>query len=413
MACIHIVLRDGFKFQFRWMTQTSSTGTKALSGDRKPASQVTGKGCQDSWPYNESKTWVVVSSPSTSKAILKEHDSLFCDRKVPESILSQPYQHHEFSLVWLPVSTLWRSYRKICNMHIFNRQKLDASQDLRRKKIKDLLSYVEENCRAGKAIDFGQAAFNTSINLLSNTIFSIDLVHPNERKFKDTVWGMMEEAGKPNLSDHFPLLKKLHLQGTSHHNTLYAGEMFEKRQEHGCSISTESKDITNYKLINRVHIQDLLIAGNDTASITMEWAMAELLHNPEALSKVKLELEQIVSKGNPIEESDITRLPYLQAVIKETFRLYPTVPLLVPRKAKRFLGSDVDFKGQNFELIPFGAGRRICPGLSLAIRMLYLMLGSLINSFDWMLEDENMDMEEKFGPTIKKAKPLRTIPIAI
>ncbi|XP_052288593.1 geraniol 8-hydroxylase-like [Citrus sinensis] len=197
---------------------------------------------------------------------------------------------------------------------------------------------------------------------------------------------------------------------------------------------------------------DLLIAGNDTASITMEWAMAELLHNPEALSKVKLELEQIVSKGNPIEEFDITCFPYLQAVIKETFRLYPTVPLLVPRKVsedidiagfvvpkgaqafvnvwaigrdesiwdnpcsfipERFLGSDVDFKGQNFELIPFGAGRRICPGLSLAIRRLYLMLGSLINSFDWMLEDENMDMEEKFGPTIKKAKPLRTIPIAI
>ncbi|KAH9697058.1 cytochrome P450 76C4 [Citrus sinensis] len=408
-------------------------------------------------------TTVVVSSPSTAKAILKEHDSLSCDRKVPESILSQPYRHHEFSLVWLPVSTLWRSYRKMCNMHIFTSQKLDASQDLRRKKIKDLLAYVEENCRAGKAIDFGQAAFNTSINLLSNTIFSIDLVHPNERKFKDTVWGMMEEAGKPNLSDHFPLLKKLDLQGIRRRNTLYAGKMFEvldrlidqrlkKRQEHGCSISTESKDIENCKLINRVHIQDLLIAGNDTASITMEWAMAELLHNPEALSKVKLELEQTVGKGNPIEESDITRLPYLQAVIKETFRLHPTVPLLVPRKVsedleiegfvvpkgaqvfvnvwaigrdesiwdnphsfmpERFLGSDVEFKGQHFELIPFGAGRRICPGLPLAIRMLYLMLGSLINSFDWKLENEDMDMEEKFGLTIKKAQPLRTIPIAI
>ncbi|KAH9697057.1 cytochrome P450 76C4 [Citrus sinensis] len=383
-------------------------------------------------------TTVVVSSPSTAKAILKEHDSLSCDRKVPESILSQPYRHHEFSLVWLPVSTLWRSYRKMCNMHIFTSQKLDASQDLRRKKIKDLLAYVEENCRA--------------------------------------VWGMMEEAGKPNLSDHFPLLKKLDLQGIRRRNTLYAGKMFEvldrlidqrlkKRQEHGCSISTESKDMLDTvlniiqdksEMIDTKHIKhlfaDLLIAGNDTASITMEWAMAELLHNPEALSKVKLELEQTVGKGNPIEESDITRLPYLQAVIKETFRLHPTVPLLVPRKVsedleiegfvvpkgaqvfvnvwaigrdesiwdnphsfmpERFLGSDVEFKGQHFELIPFGAGRRICPGLPLAIRMLYLMLGSLINSFDWKLENEDMDMEEKFGLTIKKAQPLRTIPIAI
>ncbi|ESR36862.1 cytochrome P450 family 76 subfamily C polypeptide 7 [Citrus sinensis] len=421
-------------------------------------------------------TTVVVSSPSMAKAILKKHDSSFCDRKVPESILSQPYRHHEFSLVWLPVSTLWRSFRKICNMYIFTSQKLDASQDLRRKKIKDLLAYVEENCRAGKAIDFGQAAFNTSLNLLSNTIFSIDLVHPNEREFRDIVLGMMKEAGKPNLSDHFPLLKKLDLQGIRRRNTLHASKMFEaldrlidqrlkKRQEPSCSASTESKDMLDTVLniiqdksekIDTKHIKhlfaDLLIAGNDTTSITMEWAMAELLHNPEVLSKAKLELEQTVGKGNPIEESDITRLPYLQAVVKETFRLHPAVPLLIPRKAsedveiagftvpksarvfvnvwaigrdestwdnphsfipERFLGSDVDFRGQNFELIPFGAGRRVCPGLPLAIRMLYLMLGSLINSFDWKLEDENMDMEEKSGLTIQKAQPLCAIPVAI
>ncbi|KAH9657552.1 cytochrome P450 family 76 subfamily C polypeptide 7 [Citrus sinensis] len=383
-------------------------------------------------------TTVVVSSPSMAKTILKEHDSLFCDRKVPESILSQPYQHHEFSLVWLPVSPLWRSLRKICNMHIFTNQKLDANQDLRRKKIKGLLAYVEENCSA--------------------------------------VWGIMEEAGKPNLSDHFPLLKMLDLQGIRRRNTLYAGKMFEvldrlidqrlkQRQEHGCSISIEPKDMLHTLLniiqdksveIDIKHIKhlfaDLFIAGNDTTSITMEWAMTELLHNPEALSKAKLELEQTVGKGNSIEESDIIRLPYLQAVVKETFRLHPPVPLLIPRKAledieiagftvpkgaqvfvnawaigrdestwdnphtfipERFLRSNVDFKGQNFELIPFGAGRRICPGLPLAIRMLYLMLGSLINSFDWKLEDENMDMEEKFGITIMKAQPLRAVPVAI
>ncbi|GAY66812.1 hypothetical protein CUMW_251760 [Citrus unshiu] len=186
--------------------------------------------------------------------------------------------------------------------------------------------------------------------------------------------------------------------------------------------------------------------------VSKENCRAEILHNPEALLKAKLELEQTVGKGNLIEESDITRLPYLQAVIKETFRLHPAAPLLIPRKAskdvnivgftvpkgaqvfvniwaigrdestwdnphsfmpERFLGSKVDFKGQNFELIPFGAGRRICPGLPLAIRMLHLMLGSLINSFDWKLEGENMDMEEKFGLTIQKAQPLHVVPVAI
>jgi cytochrome P450 len=184
--------------------------------------------------------------------------------------------------------------------------------------------------------------------------------------------------------------------------------------------------------------------------------MAELLQNPEVLSKAKIELEEVIGKGNPVEESDIARLPYLQEIVKETFQLHPTGPFLLPRKAeadveingyiipkgaqvlvnawaigrdrslwenensfmpKRFLGSEMDVKGRNFELIPFGGGRRICPGLPLAIRMLHLILGSLIHTFDWKLEDgvkrEDMNMEEKFGLTLQIAHPLRAIPIPV
>ncbi|KAK8495830.1 hypothetical protein V6N12_000695 [Hibiscus sabdariffa] len=177
----------------------------------------------------------------------------------------------------------------------------------------------------------------------------------------------------------------------------------------------------------------LFAAGTDTTSSTIEWAMAEVLRNPQVLLKAKKELEQAISKGNPIEECDINRLPYLQAIIKETFRLHPVVPLLLPRRA----GSDadlfgfkvpegsqvlvnvwaIDVKGRDFGLIPFGAGRRICPGLPLASRMLHLMLGSLINSFDWELDGgmspSEMNMEEKFGITLQMAEPLRAIPVLV
>ncbi|KAL7212811.1 hypothetical protein ACSBR2_015489 [Camellia fascicularis] len=199
--------------------------------------------------------------------------------------------------------------------------------------------------------------------------------------------------------------------------------------------------------------KDLFAAGTDTTSTTLEWAMTEILHNPKILSKARAELEQTIGKGKQVEESDITRLPYLQAIIKETFRLHPPAPLLLPHKVEtdvevcgftvpkgaqvlvnawaigrdpsiwenpnlfmpeRFLGSQVDVRGKDFELIPFGAGRRICPGLPLATRMVHLMLGSLINSFDWKLEDgiapEDMKMEEKFGFTLKLAQPLHAIP---
>lgn len=184
--------------------------------------------------------------------------------------------------------------------------------------------------------------------------------------------------------------------------------------------------------------------------------MTELLRNPKSLLKAREELEQTIGRDSFVQESDIARLPYLKAIIKETFRLHPAVPLLLPRKAgadveicgftvpkgakvfvnvwaidrdpilwenpeyfmpERFLGSDMDVRGRDFELIPFGAGRRICPGLPLAMRMLHLMLGSLIYSFDWKLEKgitpESMDMEDRFGLTLQKAQPLRVIPMQL
>ncbi|GLT78311.1 hypothetical protein SLA2020_498510 [Shorea laevis] len=153
--------------------------------------------------------------------------------------------------------------------------------------------------------------------------------------------------------------------------------------------------------------------------------MAELLCNPKVLLTARAELEETIRRGKQVEESDIVRLLYLEAVIKETFRMHPPAPLLLPRRAgadaeicgftvpegaqvlvnawaigrdpsiwemphcfmpDRFFGSEIDVKGRDFELIPFGGGRSICPGLPLVLRMLHLMLGSLINCFDWKLE---------------------------
>lgn len=188
------------------------------------------------------------------------------------------------------------------------------------------------------------------------------------------------------------------------------------------------------------------MAGTDTTAYGLERTMSELMHNPETMSKVKKELAETIGIGNPVEESDISRLPYLQAVIKEGLRMYPPAPLLLPRRAKtdvevcgytipqgaqininewaigrnpqvwddadvfspeRFLDSDIDVKGRHFKLTPFGSGRRICPGSPLAVRMLHLMLGSLINTFDWKLEN-NMDPKD-----MDLDQPLRAIPLVI
>ncbi|XP_030946371.1 geraniol 8-hydroxylase-like [Quercus lobata] len=423
-------------------------------------------------------TTVVISSATMAKEVLQTHDQLLSNRSIPDAI--RAHKQHELGLPWIPVSSRWRNIRKIFNSQLFAHKTLDANQNLRRKKVQELLADVHKSCLTNDAVDIGRAAFKTTLNLLSNTICSVDLADPNSdmaREFKELVWNIMEEVGKPNLADYFPVLRKVDPQGIRRRMTIYFGNMIElfdslinkrllTRKEPDSirnidmlntllDISEESTGEFDKTQIERLFL-DLFIAGNDTTSATLEWTMAELIHNPEVLSKAKEELNQIIGKGNQVEESDIARLPYLQAIVKETFRLHPPVPLLLPRKAEadveiqgftvpkgaqvlvnawaigrdssiwenpisfkpeRFMGSEIDVKGRNFELIPFGGGRRICPGLPLAIRMLHLMLGSLIHTFDWKLEDgfkpEDMSMEDKFGLTLQMAQPLRAIPIMV
>lgn len=200
------------------------------------------------------------------------------------------------------------------------------------------------------------------------------------------------------------------------------------------------------------------MAGTDTTTSTMEWAMAELLHNPQAMQKVQSELRSNYDPTKTLQESDVETLPYLKAVIKETLRLHPPLPFLVPHmamdtcqilsyhipketqilvnvwaigrdpkiwidplkfKPERFMqletSETLDFKGQHFEFIPFGSGRRMCPAVPLASRLLPLALGSLLLKFDWVLPDgsegEKMDMKEKMGMTLRKDVPLKVIPV--
>lgn len=198
-------------------------------------------------------------------------------------------------------------------------------------------------------------------------------------------------------------------------------------------------------------VQDLIIAGTETTSGTVEWVMTELLRVPGKMSRLRDEIKAVAGENGLIREADMSRLPYLQAVVKETFRLHPPLPFLLPRKAvsdvqingylvpknaqilvnvwasgrdpsiwenadgfvpERFLNDGqlpVDFRGRDFEMIPFGAGRRICPGLPLADRMVHLMVAALVGNFEWRVEEE-IEMEEKFGLSVVKATPITAIP---
>ncbi|CAI0420712.1 unnamed protein product [Linum tenue] len=419
-------------------------------------------------------TTIVASSPDTAREILQKHDKVLSDRHVPAA--AQVLDIHKFTIPALPVGSRWRNLRKVCNSYIFTTQRLDMNQDIRRVKVLGLLEGVRRHAaeRPGEALDVGKAAFKASLNALSSTILSMDLAEEEEEEEKSsgTAREFKELIGKPNLGDYFPVVARLDLQGIQRRSEGHLRKILnwfgwvidERRRD----LKSESYVSTNDMLDTLLAMgdtdhdskheeaaatMDLFVAGTDTTTSTLEWAMTELLRNSSTLAKAKKELDQIIGKDIQLRESDIPRLPYLQAIVKETFRLHPTTPLLLPRKAtadveihgftipkgaqilvnvwaigrdsttwddpksfvpERFLGSKVDVKGNNFELLPFGAGRRTCPGQSLALRMLHMMLGSLVHGFNWKLPDglklETLDMEEKFGLTLQKAKPLFAIP---
>ncbi|XP_055806263.1 geraniol 8-hydroxylase-like [Solanum dulcamara] len=420
---------------------------------------------------------VVISSSDMAKQVLQKQDLAFSSRSIPDTVQSDNF--HMSSVVWVPASQhQWRSLRKILNSHIFSINKLDATQHLRYKKMEDLIVYCQRSSEIGEAVDIGGAIFRTMLNLLSNTLFSRDLVDPYENsgeEFKDLVEGLMIDMGKPNLVDYFPVLKIVDPQGLRRYNSHFGkllkffhgliNERLELRKLKGKNTNdvldtllTASED--NLQDIDRKHIAtillDLFVAGTDTSSNVVEWAMTEILKASEIMRKAQAELVQVIGEGKAIEEADVARLPYLQCIIKETFRMHPPAPFLVPRKVEqdvevcgysvpkgskvminvwaigrdstlwedpsvfnpdRFKDSKLDVRGQDFELIPFGAGRRICPGLPLALRMVPVMIGTLLNTFKWKIEGDiapnDLDMQEKFGLILAKLRPLRAVPLPL
>ncbi|XP_022994552.1 cytochrome P450 71A1-like [Cucurbita maxima] len=196
----------------------------------------------------------------------------------------------------------------------------------------------------------------------------------------------------------------------------------------------------------------MFVAGSDTTAAALEWTMAELMRNPAAMKKAQEEVRTITGKKSKIEAEDIQKMEYIQFVIKESLRLHPPVPLLVPRETaadveidgyhipsktrvfvnawkiqrdpeywlnpnefipERFMDNSlVDYKGQDYEFIPFGSGRRKCPGMPFGVASFEHALANLLHWFDWKLPCGcELIVEEESGLTVRKKIPLLLNPI--
>lgn len=196
----------------------------------------------------------------------------------------------------------------------------------------------------------------------------------------------------------------------------------------------------------------MFAAGTDTTSTVLDWAMTELLRHPAVMEKLQREVRGVLNDRKDITDDDLEKMIYLKAVIKETLRHYPPIPLLIPRVAntdvkvkgydisagtvvminawaigrdpeswdepekfepERFLNSSIDYRGFGFELIPFGAGRRGCPGITFAVATIEFVLANLVGKFNWKLpdgkEEKDLDMSESPGLALHRVVPLLAV----
>ncbi|KAJ0752495.1 putative cytochrome P450 [Helianthus annuus] len=427
-----------------------------------------------------SKLHVVVNSMDLAKVVAREHDNTFANRNPPITGLTITYGGMD--LVWSNNNKHWRNVRKLLASQVLSNANLNASQSLRTHEVRKAVNEVYN--KIGTKIDINKTAFDTELNVVTNMLWGCSKSNEGGdfgemlEGFQEVESKIIELTGKPNISDFIPLLSRFDLQGMHKEMQrqleqverifnyiidrkikLKSSKVDETYEGDGrkdfLEILLELKDQKNDpKSFNIIHIKalliDIVVAATDTTSTMAEWVMAEILNNPNVMKNVQDELTEVIGMNSIVEESHFPKLRYLDAVIKETFRLHPPLPFLIQRcpdesckvggytipkgttvyinvwaiqrdpenwtnplefKPERFLNQKWDYNGNNFKFLPFGSGRRICPGLPLGEKMLVYILASLLHSFDWSLpKDEELELSDEFGFVTKKRKPLIAIP---
>ncbi|KAJ0476001.1 putative N-methylcoclaurine 3'-monooxygenase [Helianthus annuus] len=416
--------------------------------------------------------FVIGSSPMAATEIMKAHDRLPTYRWVPKAGQDGL---QDYSLIWATECTdHWKLLRSLCRTELFSAKGLDSQSILREKNVDKMVEFL--NNKQGKVVNIREVAFATTVNILGNICFSEDFVglegdEKESRGLKRALYRLMKLGTTPNVADFYPIFEGLDPQGLKKKTSEVMNEAFsvwghvikERRvkREYQKGSDLDERDFLDTMLrcgfsdlqINQLAVE-LFSGGTHSTASTIEWALAELIKNKEAMFMLRNELDKEIGSTTCIKESQVSQLPYLHACVKETLRLHPPAPLLHPQailegskimnynvpknsqliinvwamgrdpslwedpvsfKPERFCDSSVDFKGQDFKFLPFGVGRRMCPGYPYAIKQIHLMLASLVRNFDWFLPNNmedlsKLDMTENFGIISQRKKPLMVIP---
>ncbi|RVX15128.1 Cytochrome P450 83B1 [Vitis vinifera] len=382
-----------------------------------------------------------------AKEVMKTHDLEFSGR--PSLLGLRKLSYNGLDVAFSPYNDYWREMRKICVLHLFNSKRAQSFRPIREDEVLEMIKKISQFASASKLTNLSEILISLTSTIICRVAFSkrYDDEGYERSRFQKLVGEGQAVVGGFYFSDYFPLMgwvdKLTGMIALADKNfkefDLFYQEIIDEHLDPN-RPEPEKEDITDVLLKlqkNRLftidltfdHIKAVLmnifLAGTDTSAATLVWAMTMLMKNPRTMTKAQEELRNLIGKKGFVDEDDLQKLPYLKAIVKETMRLHPASPLLVPRetlekcvidgyeippKTLVFLGTSIDFKGQDYQLIPFGGGRRICPGLNLGAAMVELTLANLLYSFDWEMpagmNKEDIDIDVKPGITMHKKNAL-------
>ncbi|XP_020595365.1 premnaspirodiene oxygenase-like [Phalaenopsis equestris] len=411
---------------------------------------------------------MVITSPELAAESMKSHDLSFASR--PQFMGSKIILYNNGDIVFAPYGKLWAQLRKICTIELFSSKRVKHFRTIMDEEGNNLIEKIR--AADGLTVNMTELLLSVANTTISRTTFGKECTH--QHKIFSAVKDTFKYMSGFDLADLFPSYSFLgEINGMRRHllkvhkvlDTVL-DEVFEEHKTKSISNSINEPDEDLVDVLLRLKntgeldasvtmdnlkgvVVDLILGGTETTSAIMEWAMAELVRHPEAMRKAQLEVRETFKGRTKLHESDITNLPYLTMVIKEILRVRPPAPILVPRYCsetvelggytipagsrllinawaimrdpkfwkdpdtfipERVEEDEQDFNASRFQYMPFGGGRRICPGATFGLVSIEIVLAKLLYHFDWTLPGgkrlEDLDMEESIGLALTRKNPL-------
>ncbi|KAL3635083.1 hypothetical protein CASFOL_022137 [Castilleja foliolosa] len=420
---------------------------------------------------------LIISSAKLAKEVFKTQDVNFSGR--PIFLGQQKLSYNGLDIVFAPYGDYWREARKITAIHLFSAKKVQSFGPIRADQVARMINNISSLASTNQVVNLSEMAMALSGNVICRIAFGKsydDDESEKMRRFDEVLHEVQRLMATFFVSDYFPAF------GWVDKLTGLIGQLdkaFERLDSFFREVINEHLDQNRPKSVNddildiliqlkehkrscsvdmnwdniKALLMNIFVGATDTSAASIVWTMTALMKAPHVMQKVQAEIRNLIGNKGKVDEDDLRKLPYLKAVINETFRLYPAAPVLVPRETierctlagyevqpktmvyvnawavardpeywenpdefmpERFLNNDIDINGQCFGVVPFGSGRRVCPGMLMGLANVELTVGNLLYSFDWELplgvRAKDVDVDARRGLTMHKKNALVLVP---